>query len=286
VAVFFGVAFGFSWAIGGATALLGESLPGPAKTAFWAAYMFGPALGTLAARRASGEPLLRSMEARLRPNRAWLFGWLSPWVLSIAAAGVALLLPGVDLSRDFSGIAERFSGLVPADRLGESIERLRGIPPLLLVLLMTVAPLFAGATVNALFAFGEELGWRGFLYQRWGPRGFWRSSAAIGAVWGLWHAPIILQGLNYPEHRLLGVPMMIVLCLALAPLMQHVRERGESVWAAAVCHGTFNACGGLALLYLKGGSDLLVGITGLSGLAALASMDAVIYALRRKGAAA
>lgn len=51
-----------------------------------------------------------------------------------------------------------------------------------------------GATVNAVFAFGEEFGWRGYLLWELAPWGFWRASFAIGVVWGLWHAPIIVAG--------------------------------------------------------------------------------------------
>lgn len=51
-----------------------------------------------------------------------------------------------------------------------------------------------GATVNAVFAFGEEFGWRDYLLWELAPWGFWRVSFAIGVVWRLWHAPIIVAG--------------------------------------------------------------------------------------------
>jgi uncharacterized protein len=39
-----------------------------------------------------------------------------------------------------------------------------------------------GATFNAVFGFGEEFGWRGYLLWELAPLGFWKASLAIGAV--------------------------------------------------------------------------------------------------------
>ncbi len=39
--------------------------------------------------------------------------------------------------------------------------------------------------------------------------------------------------------------------------------------AAAIFHGTFNGTGGLAILVLKGGNGLTVGVTGVVGLMVL-----------------
>ena len=52
-------------------------------------------------------------------------------------------------------------------------------------------------------------------------------------------------GYNYPQHPLLGVPLFAVFCVLLSPLHTLVRERGGSVWHAAVLHGTFNAAAGV-----------------------------------------
>ena len=116
--------------------------------------------------------------------------------------------------------------------------------------------LVAGVSINAVAGFGEELGWRGFLQKELAFLGFWRSSLLIGVVWGLWHAPLILQGHNYPQHRIAGVFMMTILCVLLAPIFGYVRIKAHSVIAAAIIHGTFNATYGLAITLVRGGSDL------------------------------
>ena len=55
----------------------------------------------------------------------------------------------------------------------------------------------------------------------------------------------------------------------LSPLFGYVTIKANSVIAAAFFHGTFNATCGLALVVVKGGTDLTVGVTGLAGLITL-----------------
>ena len=137
--------------------------------------------------------------------------------------------------------------------------------------------LIAGVSVNAVAGFGEELGWRGFLQKELAFLGFWRSSVLIGFIWGLWHAPLILQGHNYPQHPITGVLMMTVWCMLLAPIFSYVRVKARSVIAAAILHGTLNATYGLSIVLVRGGSDLTTGVTGLPGFLVLAGVILVLW---------
>ncbi len=60
--------------------------------------------------------------------------------------------------------------------------------------------------------------------------------------------------------------MMILFTLALTPVLLWVREKGGSVLAAALLHGTLNAIAGLSLLLVERTHDLLTGVVGLPGL--------------------
>ncbi|HHY37750.1 MAG TPA: CPBP family intramembrane metalloprotease [Clostridia bacterium] len=140
---------------------------------------------------------------------------------------------------------------------------------------LLVQGLVAGITTNAVAAFGEELGWRGFLQREFGLMGlgFWRSSALVGFIWGIWHAPLILQGHNYPRHPAAGVFMMIIGALLMLPILGYIRLKAKSVIAAAVFHRTFNGTYALSIMTIKGGNDLLTGTLGLAGFVSLAAVN-------------
>jgi membrane protease YdiL (CAAX protease family) len=136
--------------------------------------------------------------------------------------------------------------------------------------------LIAGPTINALFAFGEEIGWRGFLHRELGYLGFWKLSLTTGLVWGIWHAPLVLGGLNYPQHPVEGIGMMIVFTTLLSPLLCYIRIKTQSVIGPAIMHGTVNAVSGISVAFATGSTDLIVGFTGLSGFIVLCIANAVL----------
>jgi membrane protease YdiL (CAAX protease family) len=147
------------------------------------------------------------------------------------------------------------------------------------VFLTLLQGLLTGITVQALAGFGEELGWRGFLQRELSGLGFWKASAIIGVVWGFWHAPLIVQGFNYPEHPWAGVFLMNVETLLLAPLFAYVCLKADSVVAAAIFHGTYNGMSVLATMGLEGGNDLLIGSIGLAGFLVLlvANLGLIVF---------
>ncbi len=59
--------------------------------------------------------------------------------------------------------------------------------------------------------------------------------------------------------------MMIIFTLLLSPIISYVRLKANSVIAAAIMHGSINGTLGLSIIVIKGGNDLTVGGTGLSG---------------------
>jgi membrane protease YdiL (CAAX protease family) len=132
------------------------------------------------------------------------------------------------------------------------------LPAGLFVLIQVAAGLTIGPLINTIFALGEELGWRGFLLPRLLPLGQWRAIVISGAIWGIWHAPAILQGHNYPGRPVIGIFMMVVLCLLLGAILSWLYLRTRSPWAPALAHGSMNAIAGLPLLFLTG-VDISIG---------------------------
>lgn len=66
-----------------------------------------------------------------------------------------------------------------------------------------VSAIFATFTLNLPFIFSEEFGWRGLPTCETQIMGFLKSNIFIGVFWGLWHAPVILMGHNYPDYPVL-----------------------------------------------------------------------------------
>ncbi len=148
------------------------------------------------------------------------------------------------------------------------------------------APGPPGLAINTpILLLSEELGWRGYLYDLWRSMGFTKFSIATGVLWGLWHAPAIwLFGLNYPEQRLIGIPLFVLYCMLLAFPFTLVRDRGKSLVPAAILHGTVNAVGGVAALGLSQAVFPWNGVVGIGGFAVLAAMALASWAIAQRGA--
>ena len=265
--IFLALAFAISWAIaiGGHFAGLKESLGPYGPTLLLTAMMAGPAIAALICAFAFEKG--RRVEAlglQFRPNIWWLLAWLIP--IAIAAISVAATVLLSD--RAYVDIGEASRRVAEAQ--GQDLSQ---VPPLLLSTPFIVGmAITVGALINMpILTVTEELGWRGYLHDLWRPSGFWRASLGTGFVWGVWHAPaIFFYGLNYPDNAVLGVGLFTLYCMMLAPLLTLVRDRGASVWAAGLMHGTFNAVGGLTLGMLSQPTFPWNGIVGLGGFVALA----------------
>lgn len=106
----------------------------------------------------------------------------------------------------------------------------------IILLIFVLAPL-----QNLLFGFGEEFGWRGYLTGKMLPGGLFKTIVFVGIVWGLWHAPVILMGHNFPEHPLPGVFIMTLSCIPLGAVLLWLRLKSGSAVVVGFAHGALNA---------------------------------------------
>ena len=172
----------------------------------WSAAMWMPGLGAIIATMLGEKKELKTLGlGKLGKKKIYLWAWLVP-ILAVLVTGVVSWLFG-------------WGKFDPTFQLiRQAVEGLPDVPETALPLLLTaqiaaaltVAPLF-----NTLFALGEELGWRGYLLPKLLPLGQIPAMLISGVIWGIWHAPAILQGHNYPENPVLGVGMMIVFTVLL-----------------------------------------------------------------------
>lgn len=279
--IFIGLTFFFNYLLVILYLALGGKWVMPGSLIVATTYMFIPMIVAIVVQKLIyKEPLREPLGISFKLNRWFLVAWLLPPIIAFATLGVSLLFPGVEYSPEMAGMVERFKSVLTPEQLKQMESQAAAFPihPIWIGLLQG---LIAGVTINAVAGFGEELGWRGFLQRELGYIGFWKSSAIIGVIWGVWHAPMILQGHNYPQHPLAGVLMMTIWCILIAPIFSYVRLKAKSVIAAAIIHGSLNATFGLSIMVVKGGNDLTVGVTGLAGFIVLALANTGLFVYDR-----
>jgi len=271
--IFIAVCLGLSWGAAGAFHLSGAAYKSLSGTLFASCYMFFPMLSVVITQLLTGEKPFSGCGVTFKIRWWWLVaGLFGMQFFCLLTLPVSALFPGVAVSTD-SDILAKTVGQLQSKGLDVGPWGILGIS--------LGSAVFAACTINALFAFGEEVAWRGFLSRCLDSLGFWKKSLSVGALWGVWHAPLILMGHNYPEHPVAGVFMMVAFCVLMAPPFQLVRDKSRSVIGAAVMHGSLNASAGLSLLYLSGFDDLLCGCSGLAGLCILLLADILLFAVSR-----
>ena len=134
-----------------------------------------------------------------------------------------------------------------------------------------------GPTVNGLFGFGEEFGWRGYLLPKLMPLGKWKAYTLVGIIWGLWHAPLILAGFNYPGFPVLGVLGMIGMTTTFGFYINEMTLRHRSSILAGWMHGAFNGqFYGVWRILFPEAHPLLGGVTGLVGMLVWAALGLAV----------
>ena len=219
----------------------------------WAAAMWAPGLAAILVTRLVDRQPLRVLNLRhLGEKRAYLWAWLTPLALSILTGLLTWAFGFGQLDTQFSFLRQAISATPGTETIPVWV-----IVAGQIILALTLAPL-----INTLFALGEELGWRGFLMPGLLHLGQWRAILISGVIWGVWHAPAILQGHNYPQHPALGVFLMIVWTVLCGTFLSWVYLRTRSPWAPALGHGAINAISGLPLLFLANVDTALGGTLG------------------------
>jgi membrane protease YdiL (CAAX protease family) len=281
VLIFLGLTFAADWLMAGVFYLFGGRLETTPAVFMAVAYMFVPMIMAVVVQKlVYHEPLKEPLGISFRLNPWWLAAWLVPPVIAFGAFGLSLLFRSVSYSPEMTGIYEHFARVFTPEQIQE-IRRKQELLPFHPIWFSLLQGLIVGPTLNALAGFGEELGWRGFLQKELGPMGFWRSSALIGFIWGVWHLPLILMGHNYPDHPVAGFFLWTVNCVFLGIVFSYVRVRAKSVVAAAVMHGTYNATAGVAIILIVGGNDLTTGVPGLPGVIVTALTAGLVFFVDR-----
>ncbi|WP_445357368.1 CPBP family intramembrane glutamic endopeptidase [Microbulbifer sp. ANSA002] len=112
-----------------------------------------------------------------------------------------------------------------------SLEQLIQLSPVLLSVLV----------LGLIGAFGEELGWRGFLLPKLVSGGVKNPYLVSGLVWASWHLPLIAYGGFYQTDYTLLMALIYGLgIIAMSFVFSELRMRSGSVWVATIAHAAHN----------------------------------------------
>jgi membrane protease YdiL (CAAX protease family) len=227
LAVFLWVAFGLAWPI----ITVGDYLwPGAiAASIVHGTAMLMPGLACVVVKRWVAKGDFRGIGLRAVSGRVYLLVILACCLLWAVPQGIDFLVDGG--VRDYSN--KRF--------------------------LFTVALLLTGLIP----AFGEELGWRGYLLPGLLPIGHRKALLLHGAIWGAWHWPLLFPPLLRGEINtlqcILGMMAMVPASAVLGTIVGWLWLRFGSILLVTVWHFSYNFFRDTLNLWLEPGenSDLL-----------------------------
>lgn len=278
IAVFIGVEFGLVILCTLPLFLLHAGPASPLMLLTSVLFMFLPALTTLIVKRLTCDKGGLFLQLNLRKAwRQYLLAAFIPGVLEgIGTALYFLIFPNhFDLSLTYAAQLLALNG------------RTAALPQLTLpavagagLLLILAAPL---AIVNHVAAFGEEIGWRGFLLPLLIDEfGLWRAVLLDGVLWGIAHAPLVCFGLNYtgnyPGAPWSGILMMVLFAATLGIFLSYLTLKSKSIFPACIAHGAINAIREAPLLICLDTYNALLGPkpSGLIGMTGFLILGAVI----------
>jgi len=110
-------------------------------------------------------------------------------------------------------------------------------------------PIFVLRNATFLFLFGglipalgEEIGWRGYLVPQLAKRTSFTNVALIsGAIWAVWHYPLILfSDYHSAAPRWLALLCFSLLIVGISFAFAWLRLKSGSLWTAAILHASHN----------------------------------------------
>ncbi len=228
-------------------------------------YMWAPALANIFTRLLTHEGFARAgIQPYFRKGwPLWVAAWLIPAALTIIGAIIFFLI-----------FPQYYAGLrivqAQMQATGQAVPgSLWGLIAGQILISVLISPL-----LNGLFTFGEEFGWRGYMLPKLMPLGARMAMIVQGAIWGVWHWPVILMGyeygFNYSGFPWVGMLLFLLFTFSAGVFLAWVTLKGRSVWPAVIGHAAINGIAALGILFTIGQPPSLlgplpVGLIGMAG---------------------
>lgn len=191
--------------------------------------MWSPGLAALLTKRFFGEPIGELPWKWGGARYAWL-AYLIPLAYALPVYLITWLTPlGGFLEPDF---CQR-----TAAQFGWS-----GFPSGVTLILFVLFTATLGLVGKTSRAFGEEIGWRGFLVPELSKVfGFTGVSLISGLMWAAYHFPVLLFG-DYNKGAPAWYSLICFTAMVVADsfILAWLTLRSNSLWPAAILHGSHN----------------------------------------------
>jgi uncharacterized protein len=148
------------------------------------------------------------------------------WLLF--GAGFVLFYASQTLLNYLFGLGHPVDTAPLAQQFGMPVETFLIVSGLQSVLVASILGLMLGL--------GEEYGWRGYLQGELTKLGRIKGVLLVGVIWGVWHAPTVAMGHNYPGYPVLGPVLMVAYTVLMAVVLGYAVLKSGSVWLAAFLH--------------------------------------------------
>ncbi len=151
------------------------------------------------------------------------------------------------------------------------------------------------ALTYLIFAFLEEVGWRGYLAPRvYGLNDGLLGHALVGVIWASWHFPYLRElWAHTSEPLVVLLPRFVLGAIVFAVVYGEIRIRTGSVWPAVLMHWIGNTFAntllagnaGAGFVALVPGKEWLgsFGVEGVLMIVLFALLGGILYLQRRRG---
>ncbi|MBQ6303577.1 MAG: CPBP family intramembrane metalloprotease [Clostridiales bacterium] len=182
---------------------------------------------------------------------------IGPQILSWLGAGIFFLFNRSAFGLGLEGLASQ----LPAESVA-AMQQL-GVTPEVLLPVLTIMSLTFLPITQILPSLGEEAGWRGVMYPFLkGKLGSVPGRIVGGALWGVWHWPLIILGNYFYDGDYIGKPFLgpVMICLTLCAfgiLIDYLYEKTNCIWIPSLMHASMNAATLPVMLLTAGGTGSL-----------------------------
>jgi len=223
--------------------ILGTKLMGERGYYLAGFYMLGPAAAAILTRLFFYEHGFK--DAHLGLGR-WK-DYLKFWLMTI---GIVLL--SYVMYTLFRSISWDFSGHVFLRQLGEQMSASGrdindlpvGLTPKVMLLLFVVGGLTLFNIPTVVYGFGEEFGWRGFMFPRLYMIRPWVGFVVGGLIWFAWHVPLLFIMPKASEltawQQVLNAVVLAVGSVCGFIFFAYVYVRSGSIWVVSFSHAAFD----------------------------------------------